>query len=600
MNEKIIKQILEAKLGKVNNILALNRSRNSVFKIAADSRNYLLKIYTQANHGHVEKLAYNLLRKTPYLKKLLLTETFDDCPYIVTEYAEGTLLSDGVDERKYSEIELNFIILQVINFIKTCNEVKLEKFGVINKDGKGCSENWYDWLNLYTCRLSERIEKLQDQHKSILKKHFLSLKDHLERNKYHLKTIEPSFTPVDVNLSNFLISDAKSLIVLDLESFWLADPLIAYGDWLGNTFLTPLGDTFINHWGELENIEKELVHIYALLSNLSALVYISEHQQNIFEAKPWGNTHKYFELIQKHEEVLSQKNNKQADVTHQSIRNNVNQFNVPKTLDWRVVNGRIFDILQIVRRFCNVEFNRDGEFFFAIIYGSYAYKLPQKTSDLDIMFVSENVTSSRIERVKNFVINLHQKYNMRRDDEIPYEKKVLVSKDFFIKSCNGDGIFCKGKWQIPTIKKTKEYLCSDELLLRFILGMMSNPHIFVDGDHKNYQKLRHIATWNLIKALVSINDIKHISAINLLEKFCKNNFGEFGDHYLGFSYQEPFKSYLAEYLETVLSDQGLQAEIGLNGAKYNFADVSLTVQSTYEIDETRNVLGNNEIKRRSI
>lgn len=78
-------------------------------------------------------------------------------------------------------------------------------------------------------------------------------------------------------------------------------------------------------------------------------------------------------------------------------------------------------IINEIKQFVDKEFI--GKDYFTIIYGSYAYKLNKKDSDLDMVTVCNSFSKQDIEKMVNFVKFIHRKYDLKIDYEVPYEKK---------------------------------------------------------------------------------------------------------------------------------------------------------------------------------
>ena len=192
------------------------------------------------------------------------------------------------------------------------------------------------------------------------------------------------------------------------------------------------------------------------------------------------------------------------------------------------------------------------------------------------MFVADRVDAARIERTAAFVTALHAKMGMTQADEIPLRSKVLLSTAFVSRACSGEGVRRDGRWTIPAIHKTQQHLTSDQLLLRFFLGVMCAPGYFVCGRHKLYQHHRRCASNNLLRAVISCQQPSSpalpvdasggegesctdagaapvtVTVPTLVQQFCTSPTGDTGDFFLGFIQQPHFLSYLTQLLEATL------------------------------------------------
>lgn len=244
-----------------------------------------------------------------------------------------------------------------------------------------------------------------------------------------------------------------------------------------------------------------------------------------------------------------------------SIRNSISSVTADEKiyLSRDEFNERKSNLMSEIRRFCAEQFIHPNESYFVVVYGSYGYGYVKPKSDLDLVFFCEDnyCTTTKRDKIIQFVKSLHQKYNMQLDNEIPYEYKILLPYSFLKRACQGDGIITNSsngqqKWVIPEIIKTVEYLTSTELLLRFFMGVFTNPNFFVSGNVHMYNKCKGLANRNLVRAVISINGRRKVTSMILAKDFCLSPRGEFGDYFLGFSDREPFKSYLLETLEVTL------------------------------------------------
>ena len=223
-----------------------------------------------------------------------------------------------------------------------------------------------------------------------------------------------------------------------------------------------------------------------------------------------------------------------------------------------------------LRSFCKDEFSVH-ERFFITIYGSYPNRTASEDSDLDVLVVCDNVSEERKARVFEQVERLHLKYKMPLDFDIPYDKKLVLSRDYFARACSGEGIYVNSKWTLPKIEKTPEILSSERLLLRFFIGMMTNPQIFVAGNYLDYAGFRNCAFRNVLRAIVNINNLKKVTARLLASNFCGDGDCT-GELFLGFKNGEPHYSYLLEKLEITLNTLSSPVKFDSDGFVYELTD----------------------------
>ncbi len=194
--------------------------------------------------------------------------------------------------------------------------------------------------------------------------------------------------------------------------------------------------------------------------------------------------------------------------------------------------------------FLNFEFMHES--FFVVIYGSYADGVYTEKSDLDLMIICKTVDKKRNQRAIQFVVDLHNKFCLKLDYEVKYEKKLILSYDFLIKCCLGEGFKKENKrFFVPPIIKTRKFLNSEELLLRLILSNIAHKHIFVAGDKKLYLKFRDLSIKCLTSIVLSNKNMLSITKNKLVDAFIWNG-GLTGDYYLGYLDRLVDREYLAE------------------------------------------------------
>lgn len=191
--------------------------------------------------------------------------------------------------------------------------------------------------------------------------------------------------------------------------------------------------------------------------------------------------------------------------------------------------------------------------YFATIYGSYVYEKQKETSDLDILICAEKVNKQDITNCVSYVKDIHHNYHMSLDTEIKHEKKVLINYGFLTRAVNGEGYLDKtvGKYVIPEIIKTPEYLNSDPLLLRFFLDVLMHKHFFVSGLQNDCQMFQRIGRENLLKILMIVKQIQQIKLKKLIDEFIYHDKNT-GDYYLGFENKLYFRTHLEKVLGELL------------------------------------------------
>lgn len=191
-----------------------------------------------------------------------------------------------------------------------------------------------------------------------------------------------------------------------------------------------------------------------------------------------------------------------------------------------------------------------GRSYFAFVYGSYAYGTQRPDSDMDILVAVEQKSQEDVDFVVSSVLDVHNRFNMGIDNEIPHSKKLLIDYSFLEAAVQGAGFrrFDNSIW-IPPIVKTPEYLQSDELLLRFFLDSMVHKHVLIGGDVSKYEMFRANGVGTLTAIVAYMNQLEETDLSKLTEGFLKYD-NRTGDFLFGF---EDFP-YYRKYLEEVLKE----------------------------------------------
>ncbi|KKQ93660.1 MAG: Aminotransferase, classes I and II [candidate division CPR2 bacterium GW2011_GWC1_39_9] len=149
-----------------------------------------------------------------------------------------------------------------------------------------------------------------------------------------------------------------------------------------------------------------------------------------------------------------------------------------------------------------------GDDHFTIIYGSNAYKTNTSSSDLDFVTACKHFHDSHLQEVLKFAFDLYERYGLMIDDEVPHEKKILISYETVNRAINGHGFERKvDSIHVPPVVKTPGFLSSDEIVMRLSLNALTGKSVFVSGNRQYYLKMRRKALENLVKFNFLINNV---------------------------------------------------------------------------------------------
>ncbi|MCW8164021.1 hypothetical protein D8B22_06220 [Verminephrobacter aporrectodeae subsp. tuberculatae] len=303
--------VFRSRLGQPQGTSVLPNSRNFLFRMEdCQGRAYVVKVYAQTSEliGNCEQVAYTHLKANRFVRKCwgMGCDQSGTPAWAILEYVPGVTLLDAMDRlRVHCELERR-VVAEIVHFIRDCAAIPVQGYGDIDAQLRGQHATWPDFLDHHLERLDQSVRKAgnaavcaqMQQGLECLQRFRLGAAEFL-----HARL--PAFVPVDLNMSNFLIGADDRLVALDLENFLAADPLLALGEWAGHTFGTSRYGTFLQAWGTLESLEQACVRFYALLCNMDVLTYIvNNHVADGTQARPWGNPHRFSDLIGQHIEWL--------------------------------------------------------------------------------------------------------------------------------------------------------------------------------------------------------------------------------------------------------------------------------------------------------
>lgn len=176
-----------------------------------------------------------------------------------------------------------------------------------------------------------------------------------------------------------------------------------------------------------------------------------------------------------------------------------------------------------------IEKTLNGRILFSILYGGFCYN--KLTKDIDLLAIlKDKPTQKDISLIKKAIINISNKHKIHLDEEVRYEKKLLISKNRLKKIFNLSAFKKRNKFCILRITG-KNYLNSDKFLDRLFLNALTSPNILLCGSKKEYEyytKLAFIALKKLAKCLCKKTDNKDLIEVLMPKK------GVFFKDYLGY------------------------------------------------------------------
>lgn len=170
-----------------------------------------------------------------------------------------------------------------------------------------------------------------------------------------------------------------------------------------------------------------------------------------------------------------------------------------------------------------------------LLYGSTAFGV--NSSDIDLCFIRKNeLDQNKLEELKKMTHDFHKINNLRIDEEVPYDNKLIYTYDFINQTISNPPFpFVYGKYNIPNIEKTREYLNSVTMKKRLLLNILTVKHNVygkLEIDLNDYIN----KAWDVIlKIVISYAELDQFSIEQLIECLLKNPINDRnGEMYLGY------------------------------------------------------------------
>ena len=283
--------LIREKISDAKDISLISETNNKVYKVEKDDETLFAKFYlNRSSHIDHEMQLYGII-DNKYLKDIVCSS--EEPQFTIFKELKGTTIDELSDEAKQANAEK--VVSAVIDFYSSCEQHKLEGFGLVDKDMKGESESFADFI---TKRQLDTQNVLKDY--PIVNNAFTRIYE-----KYGDKlTIDNSIVPIDTNMKNIMLTEDGAVKFIDPGEIISAPILMGYGDFLAHTYKTPFGDELLKRLNLNEEQEKEL-RIYAVFSLMNVLAFLKNLGVDDLQSQiPYGNKITFFDLISEHLDYL--------------------------------------------------------------------------------------------------------------------------------------------------------------------------------------------------------------------------------------------------------------------------------------------------------
>lgn len=279
---------------------------NYVYLIETEQGDYTVKIYNDTKSHLIEEeiYAYQMFLGNPMVKSLLAKE---DNSFIITTHVEGKTIKELIEKNNVTSSSVEAINSQVFNFISNLPLRNSKSgFGKRIKNPKVYKNNWYNWLEYFFAQHETKLQTVTKLEKETIQKYVSIFKSILKEKRDYLVAVKPHLIFIDLNLSNFILSENNKLTFIDLELLCSGDLLLAYGEWVSQIYGTELFENFkVRYLSQLTLEQNQMIHMYAFLGNLISLIDMASKGHSINTAHPWGNPNNlYISMMDAHLETL--------------------------------------------------------------------------------------------------------------------------------------------------------------------------------------------------------------------------------------------------------------------------------------------------------
>jgi L-2,4-diaminobutyrate decarboxylase len=196
-------------------------------------------------------------------------------------------------------------------------------------------------------------------------------------------------------------------------------------------------------------------------------------------------------------------------------------------------------ILNDITNFYNEYIRIEDINSFVIIYGGSTYK-QYSNSDLDLLFYIEKPTKNIYPSIQNYIDDLHQRYELSKDEEVPSSNKLLYVGDEIhqaerLECFNLDN---KPSSIVNKVVKSKEFLSSHEIKIRLIINAFTTPNIVI-GNEGLANKYISTISKSITGLSILLNDSSEFTMDNLYDRLVNNARGISGELFLGYKAEFP-------------------------------------------------------------
>ncbi|KAF3030314.1 hypothetical protein E8E11_002132 [Didymella keratinophila] len=187
-----------------------------------------------------------------------------------------------------------------------------------------------------------------------------------------------------------------------------------------------------------------------------------------------------------------------------------------------------------------------------VIYGSSALCENAILSDIDLMIFVHDAEPSLRKGLEMMFRSIMQEEGILIDAEVPFERKLLVPIQLASKAVDS-GPPLDEAGRVLGIRKTHDYLGSEEMLKRLVFNVLTTPNKILSvrgGIVDDVRRLEHEAASKLVNLIRTVNPGKVNTAEDFVE-FASSDGARSGEEYLGYKRRSNVVAKLTQMFQDV-------------------------------------------------
>lgn len=191
-----------------------------------------------------------------------------------------------------------------------------------------------------------------------------------------------------------------------------------------------------------------------------------------------------------------------------------------------------------------------------LLYGSVASGLNESSSDIDLVFIRDELREAERNILIDSVKDLHRDLGLPLDDEVPFSVKLFCSWRDLENAAQGKCFWADAqRVRYSKVVKTKEFLSSEEIRLRLLLNALAGPHvIFRDRTDSRIGNLVQEAQATLCWTAAINSKLQCFDAQKLV-KWLISDGTVHGEEHLGFKESPAVLTHLLDFTRTWIRRQ---------------------------------------------